>query len=122
MTDYEMTKHCAELLGLGYIRRCDENPRAVEYNADPNNEAWMIDCPLDEDGEAFALLTTYDIVVEREKNDTFGVTLFSGDYKNGRPTFVVRNQPSLNRALVEVVAKYAVHRATESTAKEPGRG
>lgn len=70
----------------------------------------MIYCPLDEDGEAMQLLKTFDIVVEREKDTTFGVTLFEGAFRGGHPTHVARHAADLNRALVEVVAKMQARR------------
>lgn len=112
MTDYEMTKHCAEVLGLGYVRPCEENPRAVEYNADPNNSAWMIYCPLDDDGEAMQLVKALNIVIERERDPSrFGVTLLP-DRLRGKhqPVQVARHAEDLNRAIVECVAKMQVAR------------
>lgn len=107
MSDYEMTKHCAEALGLGYIRPCEENPRAVEYNADPEESAWMIYCPLDEDAEAMQLVKLYNIVIERERVQShFGVTLIPDRIKGKHQTVqVVRHANDLNRAIVECVAK-----------------
>lgn len=107
MTDYEMTKHCAELLGLGYVRPCEENPRAVEYSADPNESAWMIYCPLDDDAEAMQLVKALNMVIERERDQRkFGVTLIPDRIKGRHQTVqVVRNEPDLNRAIVECAAK-----------------
>ena len=121
MTDYEMTKHCAELLGLGYVRPCEENPRAVEYNADPQESAWMVYCPLDDDGEAMGLVKALNIVVERERTQSqFGVTLIPDRVKGKCLTVqVVRQADDLNRAIVEVVARYQEERMRRVDSRHP---
>lgn len=100
MNDYELTKHCAEALGLGYVRRCEENPRALEYNADPENEAWMIYCPLDEDGEAMQLVKSFNLEIQPPDEDNPNWVVF-------RRVGLVGVGPEdldLNRAIVQCVA------------------
>ena len=92
MTALEITKLCAEAMDLqmdaaGYI------------------DMDTIYQPLYDDAQAMALVKIFDMVIEREKDKTFGVTLFWGCYKNGKPVSVVRQQPDLNRAICECVAK-----------------
>ena len=90
MNTIEMTRLCAEAMGItgdGFAFR--------SFN------------PLHDDAQAMALVKKFDMVIEREKDKTFGVTLFGNERKGGHPVFVVRNQADLNRAIVECVAKSA---------------
>jgi hypothetical protein len=111
MTDYEMTKHCAEIIGLGYVRPCEENPRAIECNEDPNESAWMIYCPLDDDGEAMALVKRFGLTIDPQEDKlpfTWRVVVATdGDWDNQ----IDSTGADLNRAIVECVAKMQAMRA-----------
>lgn len=111
MTDYEMTKHCAEILGLGYVRPCEENPRAIEYNADPNESAWMIYCPLDEDGEALELVKRFDLAIDTMAERSLGWCVWPSDDALLDDSDRKAIDVSLNRAIVKCVAKVQVTRA-----------
>lgn len=109
MTDLELTKACAEAMGLNYPE---------EMNGKLYKETW-IDAgwkcrtgkdpydPLHDDAQAMALVKKFTMTIERElasRNSfgfEFGVTLFA----NSGKVFVVRNQHDLNRAIVECVAE-----------------
>lgn len=114
MTDLEMTKHCAEALGLGYIRPCEENPRAVEYNDDPEESAWMLYCPLDEDGEAMALVKRFQVQVNPQANGRCSSVIFL----DGDDEIRVDDSADVNRAIVEVVATMQARRI-QSPQREP---
>lgn len=72
------------------------------------------DIAVNHDAQAMALVKRFDMVIEREEDKTFGVTLFDSDYRKGAPTFVVRQEPDLNRAIVYCVAQMQARRGTAS--------
>lgn len=69
--------------------------------------------PLTDDAQALALVKRFDMVIERDGETLFGVTLFGeGGYAKGNPTFVVRDESDLNRAIVFCVAQAQRAKAT----------
>ena len=104
MTDLEMTKLCAEALKI-FLRIDGGNVIACEM------EDEYIYRPLINAADTLELVEAFDMVIEREKDKSFGITLFTNKRKGGNPTFVVRNQPKLKRAIVECVAKMQASKA-----------
>ena len=100
MTDLDMTKLCAEAMGLKFIVSHDRysNSNFVELNSgrDPGNEGAYD--PLHDDAQAMALVKKCHLHI-----DTFsdGTWLVDGGW-HGK---IERIDPDLNRAIVECVAK-----------------
>ena len=101
--DLEATRLCAQAMG---VEMPDNDPVAMAFTQGRvrTAEGWTRYDPLHDDAQCFALVKRFDMVIEREKDKTFGVTLFHGTYKSGKPVEVVRNEPNLNRAIAYVVA------------------
>ena len=89
MTDLEITKLCAEAMGL----------MPVSYYPDENYD------PLHDDAQCFALVKKFQVVIEREMRNTreFAVTVFPSR-GFGASVSSVRNSTDLNRAICECVA------------------
>lgn len=93
MDDLTINRLCAEAVGWSPI-----GPEWNSYGLDLHYD------PLHNDAQAFALVKRFDMVIEREKDNSFGITLFGNERKGGHPTYIVRNEPNLNRAVCTAVA------------------
>lgn len=60
---------------------------------------------LHDKAQAMELVERFDMTIERERDNTFGVTLFKDAFKKGSQTFVVRQEPDLCMAVCLCVAK-----------------
>lgn len=121
MTDNELTRLCAEAMGF---RRIATEPRrglltksAVWVSRSEDGDMSIYD-PIHPDwagdAQVMALVKHFDIVIERDGPDRerklFGVTLFPPRRLDGTTQKIatVRHSSSLNRAIVECVAKMAL--------------
>jgi hypothetical protein len=105
LTDLQITKLCAEAMKYRFVETygCPEGVSMTYLDRHgAKHYYWR---PLTDDAQAMALVKKFDMVVEREKDKSFGITIFGNERKGGHPTFVVRNQLDLNRAICECVAK-----------------
>ena len=101
MEDLEATRLCAEAMGIAAHENDDGAIRFLESGIHYRKYD-----PLHDDAQAMALVKRFDMVIERDGPSLFGVTLFGdGGYAKGNPTFVVRKEPDINRAVVYCVAK-----------------
>lgn len=112
MTDLEMTKLCAEAIGVSGIitldcMSSDPTKHYVYIETDGQHPSYIYH-PLHDDAQAMALVKKFQLVIERDpqRSDYFGVTLFPARIDGKmQKTLVVRHAPDLNRAIVECVAK-----------------
>ena len=101
MDDQEAVRLCAEAMGLFKLPEY-----GLGNDGYPLNHATeTVYDPLTNGEQCLALVERFDMVIEREKDNSFGVTLFGNERKGGHPTFVIRNEPNLRRAIVHCVAK-----------------
>ena len=111
MSDTEITRLCAEAMGLDVA----DDAEPVHYWQGRNPASLHRYDPLHDDAQAMALVKRFDMVIERNgggragepgMRELWAATLFVARPKvKGADTFVVRNAPDLNRAICECVAK-----------------
>ncbi len=105
MNDLEMTRLCAKAMGYSVVKGDARYKNGMAIATVDGEPVTNYD-PLKHDAQAMALVKRFDIVIEREKDDSFATTLFVKRVGiKGFSTYVVRNQVDLNRAIVECVAK-----------------
>lgn len=122
MSDLEMTKLCARAMGLSNIHtghtEWEEGvgPTTPETVFAGGEEYW----PLSYDPQCMAMIRQFDMTIERDDSarrigdnrECFGVTIFvARDKRKGYDTYIVRKSPTLNRAIVECVAKMQAAKA-----------
>lgn len=101
MTELEITKLCAEAMGLSWLKEFGDcvllhDSMASEYD------------PLHDDAQAMALVKKFELVVEppwatKETEGMWEISLFSGD-DDPFDTCIALHE-NLNRAICECVAK-----------------
>ena len=112
MTDLEMTRLCAEAMGI--FLRVDRGS-VIASESGREEDEFMYE-PLNYDAYVMEMVKRFQMVIERDpkRSDYFGVTLFAKrPGTSATDTFVVRHTFDLNRAIVECVAKMQAAKASK---------
>lgn len=110
MTDEDMTKLCAEVMGIS-LCCCDPSGVAPpHFKEKPDDDSWADYWPLYDDAQAMALVKRFQINIcwfEVNVPSPFKPTVYMGD------------RDDLNRAIVECVVQIQLERTqTEKSWKE----
>ena len=108
MDDLEITKLCAEAMGLFFgVSKSDPNPDNLYVSVSAFAGPWMFYDPLHDDAQAMALVKKFHILLYW--NDQASEPRWEAEIGNvmgfGNPDGKVDPQEGLNRAICECVAK-----------------
>lgn len=112
MTDFEMTKLCAEAMGLPPLED------GSDYGFYEDSEGTVRSyAPLYNAMQAMELLTTFKLVVEPDGE--WSATWINTSRVKGLHTHTVRYAPTVNRAIVECVAKLQIEKQEFAASASP---
>lgn len=115
MTDLEMTRLCAEAMGLALRPRIGAR-NITCANQDLLETTWGEQYePLVDDAQAMALVKKFKLVIGPDGScpecDYWATTWINKSRAKGQRSVAIRKQITLNRAIVECVAEMQARRA-----------